>query len=128
MTSTYDHRIIEGAESGQFLQKVERDLQGEHGSDEQLFADLGAFLGPAVAARRRGRGAGGGARPAGGGTGRGGGRAVGRGAAPGRAGCDAAPRRYRMMVIWPRKLDLLCAEPEGDLRAQAGARRAERGS
>ena len=31
MTSTYDHRIIQGAESGQFLQVVEAYLQGEHG-------------------------------------------------------------------------------------------------
>ena len=30
MTSTYDHRIIQGAESGQFLQVVEDYLQGEH--------------------------------------------------------------------------------------------------
>jgi 2-oxoglutarate decarboxylase len=41
MTSTYDHRIIQGAESGQFLQVVEAYLQGEHGFYEQLFADLG---------------------------------------------------------------------------------------
>jgi 2-oxoglutarate dehydrogenase E1 component len=30
MTSTYDHRIIQGAESGEFLQVVDRLLQGEH--------------------------------------------------------------------------------------------------
>ena len=47
MTSTYDHRIIQGAESGQFLQVVEAYLQGEHGFYEQVFADLGATLGPA---------------------------------------------------------------------------------
>jgi len=47
MTSTYDHRIIQGAESGQFLQVVEAYLQGEHGFYEQVFADLGAPLGPA---------------------------------------------------------------------------------
>jgi multifunctional 2-oxoglutarate metabolism enzyme len=47
MTSTYDHRIIQGAESGQFLQIVEAYLQGEHGFYEQVFADLGAELGPA---------------------------------------------------------------------------------
>ena len=41
MTSTYDHRIIQGAESGQFLQVVEAYLQGEHGFYEQVFADLG---------------------------------------------------------------------------------------
>ena len=37
MTSTYDHRIIQGAESGQFLQVVEAYLQGEHDFYEQLF-------------------------------------------------------------------------------------------
>jgi len=47
MTSTYDHRVIQGAESGQFLQVVEAYLQGEHGFYEQVFADLGAALGPA---------------------------------------------------------------------------------
>src|SRR5919198_3910537 len=44
MTSTYDHRIIQGAESGQFLQVVEQYLQGEHGFYEQVFADLGVEL------------------------------------------------------------------------------------
>ena len=47
MTSTYDHRIIQGAESGQFLQVVEAYLQGEHGFYEQVFADLGVQLGAA---------------------------------------------------------------------------------
>src|SRR4051794_624192 len=37
MTSTYDHRIIQGAESGQFLQTVEAYLQGEHGFYEDAF-------------------------------------------------------------------------------------------
>ncbi|HVP01656.1 MAG TPA: multifunctional oxoglutarate decarboxylase/oxoglutarate dehydrogenase thiamine pyrophosphate-binding subunit/dihydrolipoyllysine-residue succinyltransferase subunit [Solirubrobacteraceae bacterium] len=47
MTSTYDHRIIQGAESGRFLQVVEGYLQGEHGFYDEIFADLGAALGPA---------------------------------------------------------------------------------
>ena len=47
MTSTYDHRVIQGAESGQFLQVVEAYLQGEHGFYEQVFSHLGAALGPA---------------------------------------------------------------------------------
>ncbi len=59
MTSTYDHRIIQGAESGQFLQVVEAYLQGEHGFYEQVFSDLGAPLGPRslppAAGRRRHR-------------------------------------------------------------------------
>src|SRR3954447_26270571 len=45
MTSTYDHRIIQGAESGQFLQVVEAYLQGEHGFYEAVFADIDAALG-----------------------------------------------------------------------------------
>src|SRR3954451_11220472 len=50
MTSTYDHRVIQGAESGRFLQVVEAYLQGEHEFYEQVFADLGAQLGAAPAA------------------------------------------------------------------------------
>ncbi len=47
MTSTYDHRIIQGAESGQFLKIVEEYLQGEHEFYEGVFSALGAELGPA---------------------------------------------------------------------------------
>ena len=39
--STYDHRIIQGAESGAFLARVEELLLGEHGFYEGVFADLG---------------------------------------------------------------------------------------
>src|SRR5437763_11826817 len=41
MTSTYDHRIIQGAESGRFLQRIEAYLQGEDGFYEKVFGDLG---------------------------------------------------------------------------------------
>jgi 2-oxoglutarate dehydrogenase E1 component len=44
MTSTYDHRIIQGAESGRFLQRVEALLGGEESFYERVFADLGAEL------------------------------------------------------------------------------------
>ncbi len=44
MTSTYDHRIIQGAESGRFLQRIEAALQGEEGFYERIFADLGVEL------------------------------------------------------------------------------------
>jgi 2-oxoglutarate decarboxylase len=47
MTSTYDHRVIQGAESGQFLKEVEDYLQGEHEFYEQVFDDLGATIGAA---------------------------------------------------------------------------------
>ncbi len=44
MTSTYDHRIIQGAESGRFLQRIEGYLQGQDGFYERVFADLGVDL------------------------------------------------------------------------------------
>jgi multifunctional 2-oxoglutarate metabolism enzyme len=46
MTSTYDHRIIQGAESGRFLARIEEYLQGERGFYEGVFASLGVDLGP----------------------------------------------------------------------------------
>jgi len=49
MTSTYDHRVIQGAESGQFLAKVEEYLQGEHGFYEGIFASVDVELGAAPA-------------------------------------------------------------------------------
>ena len=45
MTSTYDHRVIQGAESGRFLALIEEHLQGEHGFYEAVFASLGVELG-----------------------------------------------------------------------------------
>ena len=46
MTSTYDHRIIQGAESGRFLGRIEEYLRGEHGFYEDVFTALGVALGP----------------------------------------------------------------------------------
>jgi 2-oxoglutarate dehydrogenase E1 component len=46
MTSTYDHRIIQGAESGRFLKLVEEYLHGEHGFYDGVFSSLGIELGP----------------------------------------------------------------------------------
>ncbi len=40
MTSTYDHRIIQGAESGRFLARVEDYLQGDRGFYDGVFASL----------------------------------------------------------------------------------------
>lgn len=40
ITSTYDHRIIQGAESGAFLKKIHSMLNGEEDFYEQIFADL----------------------------------------------------------------------------------------
>jgi len=44
MTSTYDHRIIQGAESGRFLKTIEEYLQGDYGFYETVFAGLGVTL------------------------------------------------------------------------------------
>ena len=41
MTSTYDHRVIQGAESGSFLRRIDQLLQGEDGFYEQVFDALG---------------------------------------------------------------------------------------
>ncbi len=46
MTSTYDHRIIQGAESGRFLARIEEYLQGGEGFYEDVFESLGLQAGP----------------------------------------------------------------------------------
>jgi 2-oxoglutarate dehydrogenase E1 component len=50
MTSTYDHRVIQGAESGSFLRSIEQLLQGEDGFYESVAADLGIDAAPVSAA------------------------------------------------------------------------------
>ncbi|HEX6459234.1 MAG TPA: 2-oxo acid dehydrogenase subunit E2, partial [Thermoleophilaceae bacterium] len=40
MTSTYDHRVIQGAESGAFLRRIDQLLQGEDGFYDKLFGAL----------------------------------------------------------------------------------------
>jgi 2-oxoglutarate dehydrogenase E1 component len=50
LTSTYDHRVIQGAESGEFLRRVEQLLQGEDGFYEAVAADLGIEAGPITSA------------------------------------------------------------------------------
>ena len=40
MTSTYDHRVIQGAESGSFLRLVDQLLQGEHGFYDEIYRAL----------------------------------------------------------------------------------------
>jgi 2-oxoglutarate decarboxylase len=41
ITSTYDHRVIQGAESGLFLQRVHRLLLGEDGFYDGIFRSMG---------------------------------------------------------------------------------------
>ncbi|MGO1054555.1 multifunctional oxoglutarate decarboxylase/oxoglutarate dehydrogenase thiamine pyrophosphate-binding subunit/dihydrolipoyllysine-residue succinyltransferase subunit [Crossiella sp. CA198] len=40
LTSTYDHRIIQGAESGEFLRRIHQLLLGEDGFYDSIFASL----------------------------------------------------------------------------------------
>ena len=41
MTSTYDHRVIQGAQSGEYLRAVNELLQGRNGFYETIFESLG---------------------------------------------------------------------------------------
>ncbi len=41
LTSTYDHRVIQGAQSGEYLRRVDALLQGAAGFYEGIFASLG---------------------------------------------------------------------------------------
>ena len=41
ITNTYDHRIIQGAESGEFVREIDECLLGKNNFYEELFADLG---------------------------------------------------------------------------------------
>jgi 2-oxoglutarate dehydrogenase E1 component len=50
LTSTYDHRVIQGAESGAFLRRIEQLLQGEDDFYEGLAAELGVDAAPLAAA------------------------------------------------------------------------------
>jgi 2-oxoglutarate dehydrogenase E1 component len=55
LTSTYDHRIIQGAESGQFLARIEASLSGLDSFYADVFGAMGAALGPAGPALQQGR-------------------------------------------------------------------------
>jgi 2-oxoglutarate dehydrogenase E1 component len=46
LTSTYDHRIIQGAESGRFLARIDALLGGAEGFYEDVFAALGVTIAP----------------------------------------------------------------------------------
>ena len=47
ITSTYDHRIIQGAHSALFLTRVHELLVGEHGFYDEVFSSLGVPANPA---------------------------------------------------------------------------------
>src|SRR5256885_4790051 len=40
LTSTYDHRIVQGAESGAFLARIDEMLRGQHEFYDEIFGDL----------------------------------------------------------------------------------------
>lgn len=46
LTSTYDHRIIQGAESGSYLAHIHELLMGQHNFYDEIFADLGIAYKP----------------------------------------------------------------------------------
>ena len=46
ISSTYDHRIIQGAESGAFLARIHELVTGQHSFYEDIFADLGIAIPP----------------------------------------------------------------------------------
>jgi multifunctional 2-oxoglutarate metabolism enzyme len=50
MTSTYDHRVIQGAESGSYLRRIDELLQGEDDFYESVAASLGVDAGVVAAA------------------------------------------------------------------------------
>ncbi|HEX7918429.1 MAG TPA: multifunctional oxoglutarate decarboxylase/oxoglutarate dehydrogenase thiamine pyrophosphate-binding subunit/dihydrolipoyllysine-residue succinyltransferase subunit, partial [Gemmatimonadales bacterium] len=54
MTSTYDHRIIQGAESGSFLRTIDQLLQGQESFYENVAASLGVTIAGAGAQGRSG--------------------------------------------------------------------------
>ncbi len=51
MTSTYDHRVIQGAQSGEFLGRIEALLNGADGFYDAVFASLGVGVPAAEIAR-----------------------------------------------------------------------------
>ena len=108
MTSTYDHRIIQGAESGRFLARIEEYLQGGDGFYEDVFESLGLKARPA-------------ARPPGrdGCPGRGDG---GRPRRPGRRRAAAAGRAGREHVCRARAKPWPPRRTPGSARDRAGGR------
>jgi 2-oxoglutarate dehydrogenase E1 component len=55
ITSTYDHRVIQGAESGEFLRTVDELLQGEEHFYEEAFSSLGLTASAGAVAAPTGR-------------------------------------------------------------------------
>ena len=52
MTSTYDHRVVQGAQSGEYLRRVDQLLQGADGFYEALFSAFSVAAGPQPQAQK----------------------------------------------------------------------------
>ncbi len=50
LTSTYDHRVIQGAQSGEYLRRVEQTLGGDAQFYEGVFASFGVVVAPPATA------------------------------------------------------------------------------
>ncbi|HLB22182.1 MAG TPA: multifunctional oxoglutarate decarboxylase/oxoglutarate dehydrogenase thiamine pyrophosphate-binding subunit/dihydrolipoyllysine-residue succinyltransferase subunit, partial [Solirubrobacteraceae bacterium] len=118
MTSTYDHRIIQGAESGRFLARVEEYLVGDRGFYEGVFASLGVELGsapqppaPAAAAAAATAAAASASASSGDGTGA---TAVSEDLLRAVQAASTLVSRYRSHGHLAAMLDPLDSEPEGD--------------
>ena len=102
ITSTYDHRVIQGAQSGEYLRRVDELLQGSDGFYEAVFSSLGLQAAPVAQLPFA---------PAGPATARASDEML-RAAAAGMA-IVSAYRRYGHLAA---NLDPLGAEPVGDRR------------
>ena len=110
MTSTYDHRVIQGAESGSFLRRIEQLLAGEDDFYESVAMDLGVDAGVVTSAHPASASAPPLAGPA----------AAAPGAAPSQELLQAVQaatsllKAYRTHGHLSARLDPLGSEPKGD--------------
>ncbi len=107
ITSTYDHRIIQGAESGSFLRRIDALLAGDDGFYEEVFASVGASIGPAPEP----------APPAGAAAPS---DVAGRDGLVALAAAVALVRAYRSFGHLAARLDPLGSEPPGDPALEPG--------
>jgi 2-oxoglutarate decarboxylase len=115
MTSTYDHRIIQGAESGRFLARIDEYLSGERGFYDGVFASLGVELGPAPPPPAPAAAAAASAAAASSATGSGAGAiAVNEELLRGVHAATTLVSRFRSHGHLAARLDPLDSEPEGD--------------
>ena len=116
VTSTYDHRVIQGAESGEYLRTVEQLLQGEQGFYDDVFASLGLVeeQGRAATGGTGGDGPEAQGRAATGGTGGDGPMQVGVEALAPVAAAMSLVKAFRTHGHLAARLDPLGSEPIGD--------------